>query len=199
MCASGAIQLSLRHSVGAIAKIAGLLGLICIAAGCAGYQLGPTNGVVAGSKSVQINLFKNELLEPRLSEAVATALRRSVQQDGTYLLDTHQEGDLIVNGSMIKLDRSALSFQAADVLTPRDYNLTLITKVTITEARSDKVIFDGTINGRTTIRAGNEVLWRPSYRRFHFWPQISRSILPRSWWMAPGEEMADRTRQIDPP
>ena len=158
MFAFGATQLSDRRLLGAIGKIAGLLGILCALAGCAGYQLGPTNGVVAGSKSVQINIFKNELLEPRLSESVATALRRFVQQDGTYLLDTHQDGDLIVNGSMTKLDRSALSYQPGDVLTPRDYNLTLIAKVVITEARSDKVIFDGTVNGRTTIRAGSDLV-----------------------------------------
>jgi len=135
-----------------------MIGVAWLLSGCAGYTLGPTNGVPAGSKSVQINLFKNDLLEPRLSEAVATALRRTVQQDGTYQLETHNDGDLIVTGSMTRLDRSALSFQASDILTPRDYSLTLSARVVMTEARSGKVIFDGTVNGHTTVRAAGDLV-----------------------------------------
>ncbi|MDB6039813.1 MAG: hypothetical protein JWM99_3654 [Verrucomicrobiales bacterium] len=126
--------------------------------GCAGYQLGPTNGVPAGSKSIQINLFKNDLLEPRLSEAVATSLRRTVQQDGTYQLDTHGDADIIVTGVMTRLDRSALSFQASDILTPRDYGLTVTARIDATEARSGKTIFSGTVNGHTTVRAAGDLV-----------------------------------------
>lgn len=126
--------------------------------GCAGYQLGPTNGVPAGSKSIQINLFKNDLLEPRLSEAVATSLRRTVQQDGTYQLNTHGDADIVVTGVMTRLDRSALSFQASDILTPRDYGLTVTAKVDAIETRSGKTIYSGTINGHTTVRAAGDLV-----------------------------------------
>ena len=35
---------------------------------CAGYHIGPTNGLTAGAHSVQIQFFENETFEPRLAE-----------------------------------------------------------------------------------------------------------------------------------
>src|SRR5688572_19337034 len=89
--------------------------------GCAGYRLGPTNGMPAGSRSVQVNLFENLTWEPRLTEPVATSLRRALQQDGTYRLATRGDADIIVEGTITEFDRSGLSFDPRDVLTVRDY------------------------------------------------------------------------------
>ena len=38
--------------------------------GCAGYKLGPSNGMEAGARSVQINPPVNQTFEPRLAEAL---------------------------------------------------------------------------------------------------------------------------------
>src|SRR5712671_5762251 len=97
--------------------------------GCAGYKLGPTNGVVAGEKSIQISPFQSKTVEPRLSEAVTSALRKRIQQDGTYRLDTHGEADIVVHGVITKFDRGELSFQPRDVLTPRDYTLAITAQI----------------------------------------------------------------------
>src|SRR5512132_3512663 len=85
--------------------------------GCAGYRVGPTNGEVAGARSVRVNLFANQTFEPRLSEAVGTALRRTLQQDGTYRLNTRGEADLIVSGVITRYERSGISFDPQDIIT----------------------------------------------------------------------------------
>ena len=46
------------------------------------------NGLPAGAQSVRVEFFKNETLEPRLVVAVNRALKRNLQQDGTYALET---------------------------------------------------------------------------------------------------------------
>ena len=48
--------------------------------GCAGYRLGPVNGVAAGARSVQVKFFDNQTLEPRLVSAVNHSLRQRLQQ-----------------------------------------------------------------------------------------------------------------------
>src|SRR5687768_4968035 len=101
--------------------------------GCAAYQLGPTNGVAAGSKSIQINLFQNATKEPRLTEPVATALRRAIQQDGTYRLATGGDADVILEGAITEFDRSGISFDPRDTLTVRDYELRMTVKFTAKE------------------------------------------------------------------
>ena len=129
--------------------------LLC--SGCAGYKLGPTNGLSAGEKSVQINPFLNETLEPRLSESITLEVRKRVQHDGTYKLATHDDGDLIVNGTILKYDRSALSFAPKDVLTVRDYYLTISARILATDRATGKTNADQIVSGRTTVRVGSDL------------------------------------------
>ena len=131
--------------------------LILGLAGCAGYRLGPTSGVAAGSKSIQVNFFRNATLEPRLVEAVASSLRKSLQQEGTYRLNTRGDGEIVVNGVITEFLRSELSYQPTDVITVQDYTLHLKTKVTATERSTGRVVLDREITGRTTIRVGNDL------------------------------------------
>jgi hypothetical protein len=119
--------------------------------GCA-YRLGPTNGVAAGSRSIQVNLFQNQTWEPRLSEPVATSLRRWIQRDGTYRLATSGDGDIVLDGVLIEFQRSGISFQPGDVLTIRDYELTLTVAFKAVERGTGRVILDSKVAGRTTIR-----------------------------------------------
>ena len=132
--------------------MAALFGALLLA-GCAGYQVGPVNGVPAGARAVTVRPFQNNTFEPRLTETVDFALRRKLQQDGTYRLDTQNGGDIVVTGVITQLQRNALSFQPTDVITPRDYEMTLVAKVVATERTSGKVILDKEFIGRSAIRA----------------------------------------------
>jgi hypothetical protein len=134
-----------------------ILAACLVWSGCAGYRLGPTNGEIAGAKSVQVNLFQNETFEPRLTDAVGTALRRSLQQDGTYRLATRGDADIIVTGVITKYQRSGISFSPLDVITPRDFQIIMIAKVNATERRTGRVLMDREVGGRTTIRIGPDL------------------------------------------
>ncbi len=126
--------------------------------GCAGYRLGPTNGIAAGSRSVQVNPFQNKVLdEPRLSEAVTDSLRKRLQQDGTFRLDTHNEGDIVVSGVVARFYRAHLSFQPRDILTPRDYRLTIWADVTARDRTSGKTLLEKRVPGHTTLRVGADL------------------------------------------
>jgi hypothetical protein len=122
-------------------------------AACAGYKVGPVNGVPAGSRAVTVKIFQNHTYEPRLSETVAFALRRKLQQDGTYRLDTKNAGDIIVDGIITRFDRTPVSFDPTDVLTTRDYTLTMTAEIIATERTSGKVVLQKTFSGKTTVRA----------------------------------------------
>ncbi len=130
-----------------------------LSGGCAGYKLGPTNGVAAGSKSVQVNPFANRVLEePRLTEAVTLSLRKQLQQDGTFKLDTQRTGDVVVSGSIIEYDRAQLSFQPRDNLTPRDYRVTIWAEVSARERTSGKTLLARRVRGHTTVRVGSDLV-----------------------------------------
>lgn len=134
---------------------AGILGLLLT--GCAGYQLGPTNGQIAGSRSVQINPFTNKTLEPRLSAYLINSLRKNLQQDGTYQLNTHDEGDIVISGVITSFVRNELSFQPSDVITVEDYELKMTAQVTARERSTGRILFNRPVIGRTSVRVGNDL------------------------------------------
>jgi hypothetical protein len=132
--------------------LAGLLAFVL--AGCAGYRLGPTNGAAAGSRTVRVQYFDNRTLEPRLSEAVALALRKRFQQDGTYRLVSAGDADVVVRGQFVRFERGPLTFQPRDVASSRDLELLLLTRVVVEDRREGRRVVDQDVIARHTIRVG---------------------------------------------
>jgi hypothetical protein len=135
--------------------------LVCLVAlggtGCAGYKLGPVNGLSAREKSVQVNPFENKTLEPRLGDAVTSQLRNELQRDGTYQLASHNDGDIVVSGSVTRYLRQEVSFSSSDILTVLDYRLELRAQVTARDRSSGKVILDQPVTGTTLIRVTTDL------------------------------------------
>jgi hypothetical protein len=130
--------------------------LAAFAAGCAGYKLGPTNGIPAGSRSVEVRSFVNKTREPRITEYLAASLRKQLQQDGSYRLETSGRGDILVTGQIVRFNRSGLSYQTNDVLTPQEYTLSLVAHVTAVDVSTGKTTVNKDVFGRTYIRIGND-------------------------------------------
>ena len=135
----------------ALALVAGLL------AGCAGYQLGPVNGAVAGEKSIEVVPFNNQTLQPRLGDAVTQALRERFQTDGTYHLATRNPGDIVVSGVITSYNREGLSYLNSDVTTTENYRVGVVAHVTVREQATGKLLLDKNINGYTLIHVGTDL------------------------------------------
>ena len=131
--------------------------LIFAVTGCA-YRLGPVGDQTAGGRSIQVRPFANNALEPRLSESIANSIRKSIQRDGTFRLDTSHDADIILSGTILKFDRAELSFQPRDIITPRDYRVSIVAKITAQERATGKVLVDRLVTGYTTIRTGSDLV-----------------------------------------
>ncbi|HEV2318601.1 MAG TPA: LptE family protein [Verrucomicrobiae bacterium] len=127
-----------------------------LAAGCAGYRLGPVNGETAGDKSVEIIPFNNQTLQPRLGDAVTQALRERVQTDGTYHLANGQ-GDIVVRGVITDYSRTGLSYLNSDVLTANNYQVAMIAHVVVRERATGKVLLDKNVQGYTLVHVGSDL------------------------------------------
>ncbi|HUL50954.1 MAG TPA: LPS assembly lipoprotein LptE [Candidatus Nitrosotalea sp.] len=120
--------------------------------GCAGYRLGPTSAAIPRGRSIEVNFFQNDTLEPpRLAEEVNRVLRETLQRDGTYQLNTRGDGDVTVNGVLRNYERNGVTFLARDTLTTADYQLVLVAHVTATERATGKVLLDKEVRGKVTI------------------------------------------------
>jgi hypothetical protein len=131
--------------------------LVLTLCGCAGYQLGPTNGVAAGARSVQITPFVNKTLEERLSDPVTFELRKELQRDGTYKLATHGDADIILSGVLTRYDRQEVTLTSNDVLTVLDFQLRLTADVLAIERSTGKTNLHQLVTGSTLIRVGSDL------------------------------------------
>ena len=134
-----------------------LLAPLCLLLGCA-YQVGPTNGLQAGTQSIEIHPFANDTQEPRVIDPVTTALRRSIQRDGTFTLSTRGDADVLLSGRIVGYSRQELSVQPTDVITVRDYKLEITAKVTAKVRSTGRVLLDREVSGHTTIRVGSDLV-----------------------------------------
>jgi hypothetical protein len=138
------------------ARAAAAVTMLCLT-GCAGYHLGPANGVVAGDKSVQINPFINQTLQPRLTDAVTSQMRKELQRDGTYKLASNGDADIVIGGALTSYQRAEVTLASTDILTVRDFRLTLTAHVTARERSTGKEILDQAVTGYTLIRVGADL------------------------------------------
>jgi Lipopolysaccharide-assembly len=126
-------------------------------AGCANYHLGPVNGAIAGAQSVDIRPFNNQTLEPRLGDAVTQALRERLQTDGTYRLDTHGDGDVIVTGIITHYHDQGLSYLNSDASTTQNYRVNMVVHVTARERSTGKVLLEKDVTGFTLVNVGSDL------------------------------------------
>ncbi len=135
--------------------------LPCLAAvavaGCAGYHLGAVNNLQAGEKTIEIQPFNNQTLQPRLGDALTQSLRERMQTDATYRLVTRQPGDVVVSGEILQYGRQGLGFLSTDVVTPDNYRVDLTVHVTARDRQSGKIILDKQVKGHTFVHIGADL------------------------------------------
>jgi hypothetical protein len=126
-------------------------------AGCAGYHVGPVNGAVADEKSVEVLPFNNQTLQPRLGDAVTQSLRERLQTDGTYHLDTHGGGDVVVSGVITRYNRVGLSYLNSDVTTAQSYRINITAHVVVRERATGRMLLDKDVSGYTLVTVGSDL------------------------------------------
>jgi hypothetical protein len=125
--------------------------------GCAGYRLGPTGGHVAGEKSIQLQPFANKTIEPRLNENLMISLRKHLMQDGTFRVNTHNDADIILTGTITRYERSGISVQPGDVLTLLDYQISMTVQMVAKNRLSGDVLFTRPVQGTVSLRSGSDL------------------------------------------
>ena len=132
--------------------------LAIFSAGCAGYHLGPVNpNVRAGEKTIEVVPFNNQTLQPRLGDAVTQALRERFQTDATYRLATRNPGDVVVTGVITAYSRKAVSFLNTDVITAKNYRITVTAYVIARDRETGKILLEKNVSGYSLTQIGTEL------------------------------------------
>ena len=138
-------------------RAAFFLAAAVMVSGCASYRLGPVNPAIPTGQAIEVGLFKNTTPQPGLTESLNATIRRELQRDGTFELATGGDGDVLLAGNITAYRRSAVSFQPRDILSVRDFEVELVTRVRAAEKTTGKVLIDRELTGRTTVRLGGDL------------------------------------------
>jgi len=126
-----------------------LLSLTLCVAGC-GYHLGgikPTP--MRRVTTVAVPTFKNNTLLPRIEAQTADAVAKQFQQDGTYRLESSDQADVIVEGTIVSVDRLPMRIFASNVLQTSEFELTLRVKYRVIDRVTGAVLMEGNAVGVT--------------------------------------------------
>jgi hypothetical protein len=114
--------------------------------------------MAAGERTIEIFPFANATLEPRLTDAVTTQLRKEVAREGTYRLASKDDGDIVVTGSIVEYDRRELTFRSEDVITVIDFRVSMTAQVKAVDRISGRTLLDQKVTGHTIIRVGQDLV-----------------------------------------
>ncbi len=119
--------------------------------GCAGYHVGPIKPTpMANVKTIAVNTFTNQTLEPRLEVLLASSVIKQIQQDGTYKVVREGEADAVLEGTLTEIERRPQRSVRGNVLLSREYDLILRVRYRVVERATGKELESRSVNGRTS-------------------------------------------------
>jgi len=119
--------------------------------GCAGYHIGPIQPkFMDGIKTIAVPTFKNDTLEPRVEVALANALIKQIQQDGTYKIVDEKDADAVVAGTLERITRRPARSVRGNVLLSKEYTLELKCRFVVTNRITGVPIDTRAVNGSTS-------------------------------------------------
>jgi hypothetical protein len=93
--------------------------------------------------------FKNETLEPRMEAMLAGAVIKQLQLDGTYEVTNESHADAILQGTLMRIERTPSRVVRGNVLQSSEYLLTITCNYVLTTARTGTVLDQRSVTGTT--------------------------------------------------
>lgn len=126
-----------------------LIPFFLLSGGC-GYHLGEVKPTpMRRVTTLAVRTFKNDTLLPRLEAQTADAVAKQFQQDGTYRIESADQADAVVEGTIMKVDRQPMRVFASNVLQTSEFELTLTVKFRVVDRTTGAVLMQGTAVGVT--------------------------------------------------
>jgi outer membrane lipopolysaccharide assembly protein LptE/RlpB len=120
-----------------------------LVSGC-GYHLGEIKPTpMRRVTTIAVPAFKNETLLPRLEAQTADAVAKQFQQDGTYRIESSDQADAIVEGTIVSVERLPMRVFSNNVLQTSEFELTVKVKYRVIDRITGAVLMEGEAVGVT--------------------------------------------------
>ena len=125
------------------------------AAGCAGYHIGPVTQ--RNFNSIAVPMFRNRTLRPQLEAQITNAIIKGLQQDGSLRVESEPNADVVLDGSIVRYERTALRSLRSDTDVPREYEIAITVRVEARDRRTGEVALKSTeLTGKSDVFIGSD-------------------------------------------
>jgi outer membrane lipopolysaccharide assembly protein LptE/RlpB len=117
----------------------------CLVCGC-GYHLSgtaETPSLIAG-KTIAIPMWRSKIFRPYLESILTGSLVDEFALRSGGMVTGEDEADLVLTGTIVSYETVAVSYTAEDKV--REYRATMTIDAVLTEKRSQRVLWKGTIS-----------------------------------------------------
>ncbi len=126
--------------------------------GCAGYRLGsPAPKYMDGVERIAVPTFRNSTLLPRVEVLVTNTVIKQLQQDGTYSIGREGDSDVVLEGTIVSVDRDPSRSVADNVRATEEFELTLTIEYVVRSLVSNEELTQGSVSGTTSFFVGNDI------------------------------------------
>ena len=150
---SRCVPARLKSIVSPVVLIRHLALVSLFATGCAGYRVGPVTH--RNFSTIAVPMFRNRTLRPQLEAQITNAIIKGLQQDGSLRVVSRKDADVVLNGSVVDYQRSALRSLSNDTDVPREYGVSITVQVEAKDRRTGEVVLKSVqVSGRADMFVG---------------------------------------------
>jgi outer membrane lipopolysaccharide assembly protein LptE/RlpB len=120
-------------------RTAAVLGLLIALLGCGYHLVGTSDYLPPEIERLHVKLFENQTARADMDQRVAEALNLEWVRRGRFqLVDSPEDADVVLSGTMIRLGVIPVSFDESGRAT--EYQMTLMTEVRLEDVREEEPV-----------------------------------------------------------
>jgi hypothetical protein len=126
-----------------------------VALGCAGYHVGPVTK--RNFNTIAVPMFYNHTLRPQLEAQISNAVIQRLQQDGSLRIEPADRADVVLEGTVIRYERTALRSLRSDTGVPREFEIAITVRVEARDRRTGEIVLKSTeVEGKSDVFIGED-------------------------------------------
>jgi hypothetical protein len=132
-----------------------LLASLVMVVGCAGYHIGPVTK--RNFNTIAVPMFHNHTLRPQLEAQISNAVIQRLQQDGSLRIESAARADVVLDGTVIRYERTALRALRSDTGVPREFEIAITVRVEARDRRTGEIVLKSTeVEGKSDVFIGED-------------------------------------------
>jgi hypothetical protein len=110
-----------------------------------------------GVHRVAVPIFRNATIAPDIQALATTTVIKQIQEDGTYEVTGVDQADVVVNGTIVSVERTKARSLQGNVLASAEFNLRVTIDFRVERPNTAQLMAQRSIEGDTSFFVGNDI------------------------------------------